>query len=558
ALAVSPERDEELLAATAFGIFKSTDAGLTWRWRGRFMNATDVTYDPGSPRDAAAATSRGVVRSRDGGLTWRHDREARLDGEREEAAAVSVHIIESGEASGTVVAGTDDGRFFRRRDGGDEAVAVELGVRRAVIDTRLEVQGYPSSAAVPKQDELRAARDRFLTRLASASPDELLMEEVRVLALVALEAWLRGEDFFEEAPDVDLEDGLKQVVRHWARLQRSFINESAPSTLEIDPTGRYLAAVHHYDNGVEQRSELQIFNLQNVLLYDEESLAQVGPSRFWKELHAPHRRPEQMPPTFGAPVAGRFLAWDRTGSTVATAFDADALVLWGLPRQTTLASAVPAQMLARHVKGFRSPVAAAAFAPGGVHLGALDRDGRPYAVRLVDGGGDARPLAKEPPEGGARLLAMLDGGVLTFGDGGQVRFWPVGQALGGLEPELIREERGRFDHVDVDPAGRWVLAAVDGGEPARPERWSTMLLIPHRAGRPGQATVIGAGAFWSQARFSPDGGWLAISRREGTQVWKLSEEPQRFLNVDAGSPVRFSPDSRLVQVGRELYSLDGP
>ncbi|MEM8998534.1 MAG: hypothetical protein AAGF23_27355, partial [Acidobacteriota bacterium] len=43
-----------------------------------------------------------------------------------------------------------------------------------------------------------------------------------------------------------------------------------------------------------------------------------------------------------------------------------------------------------------------------------------------------------------------------------------------------------------------------------------------------------------------------------TEVWRLSEEPQRFLNADAGSPVRFSPDSRLVQVGRELFSLDGP
>ncbi|MEO1366025.1 MAG: hypothetical protein AAFX50_02525, partial [Acidobacteriota bacterium] len=294
------------------------------------------------------------------------------------------------------------------------------------------------------------------------------------------------------------------------------------------------------------------------LLYDEETLAQVGPSRFWKELHSPYRRPEQMPPTFGAPVAGRFLDWDPTGSTVATAFGTDALVLWGLPRQTTLASAVPQQLRARHVKGFESPVAAAAFAPGGGHLGALDRDGRPYAVRLVDGGGDARPLAKEPPEGGARLLAMLDGGALTFGDGGQVRFWPVGQTLGGAEPELIREERGRFDVVDVDPTGRWVLAAVDGGDPVRPERWKTLVLIPHRAGRPGQGTVIGGGAFWSRARFSPDGGWLAISRREGTEVWRLSEEPQRFLNADAGSPVRFSPDSRLVQVGRELYSLDGP
>ncbi|MEM1179119.1 MAG: hypothetical protein AAGM22_12295 [Acidobacteriota bacterium] len=555
-LAVNPEREGELLAATAFGLFKTEDGGRSWAWRGRFMNATDVAFRPDRPLEAVAATSRGVVRSVDGGNTWLFERDARPnDGRQGVPATLSVHLIDAGEASGTRLVGTDDGRFLRRRAEGEER-SVELPVRGAVVDWSLQAQGYAEDAPVPRADALRLERDRFLIGLASASEDELLMEDVRLSALLALEAWLRGEDFFESAPGVNLEDGLLNVVRHWARLQRQFLDEAAPQTLEFDPTGRFLAAVHHFDNGSEQRSELQIFSLGNVLFYGEGSPTSLGPNRFWKELHAPYRRPEQMPPVFSSPEAGRFLGWGPSGMAVATAFGHDALMLWRLPEQSILASAVPRQLVPRQVDGFRAPVAAAAFAPSGRYLGALDRDGRPYSVVLANESGRARPLAAEPPEGGARQLAMLDAGLLSFGDGGQVRFWPLPGAPGGAEPELIREEGERFDHVDVDPTGRWVLAAVDAAEANPRERWKRILLVPHRLGRPGPVAVIGAGGYWSRALFSPDGRWLAISGREDTELWELSDEPQRFLGVAVGAPVRFSADSRRIQIGDELFSLD--
>jgi photosystem II stability/assembly factor-like uncharacterized protein len=58
------------------GLFKSTDAGETWRPVGKELkNLAAVTVNPGRTNELFAATSDGVIfKSNDGGMTWKEQR----------------------------------------------------------------------------------------------------------------------------------------------------------------------------------------------------------------------------------------------------------------------------------------------------------------------------------------------------------------------------------------------------------------------------------------------------------------------------------------------------
>ncbi|MBI1893621.1 MAG: hypothetical protein HYS14_05885 [Candidatus Rokubacteria bacterium] len=70
--AVNPEHAKVMYVATQDGLFKSTDAGATWKPVGQGLkNLAAVTLNPKKPGEVYAATADGIIfRSTNGGTTW--------------------------------------------------------------------------------------------------------------------------------------------------------------------------------------------------------------------------------------------------------------------------------------------------------------------------------------------------------------------------------------------------------------------------------------------------------------------------------------------------------
>ena len=70
--AVDPTNAKVMYVVMREGLFKSTDAGETWRAAGKApKNLAAVAVNPARPTEVYAATTEGVIlRSPDGGTTW--------------------------------------------------------------------------------------------------------------------------------------------------------------------------------------------------------------------------------------------------------------------------------------------------------------------------------------------------------------------------------------------------------------------------------------------------------------------------------------------------------
>ncbi len=70
--AVSPADPKVMYVAMRDGLFKSTDAGETWKPVGReLQNLAAVIVNSRKPNEVYASTADGVIfRSSDGGMTW--------------------------------------------------------------------------------------------------------------------------------------------------------------------------------------------------------------------------------------------------------------------------------------------------------------------------------------------------------------------------------------------------------------------------------------------------------------------------------------------------------
>lgn len=70
--AVDPTNSKVMYAAMRDGLFKSQDAGASWKSIGKeFKNMTSVAVNPKKPTDIFAAAFEGAVfKSNDGGVKW--------------------------------------------------------------------------------------------------------------------------------------------------------------------------------------------------------------------------------------------------------------------------------------------------------------------------------------------------------------------------------------------------------------------------------------------------------------------------------------------------------
>ena len=70
--AVDPENPKVMYVVMRDGLFKSTDAGETWKAVGKGLkNLAAMTVNPRKPNELYAAAADGTIfRSTDGGTTW--------------------------------------------------------------------------------------------------------------------------------------------------------------------------------------------------------------------------------------------------------------------------------------------------------------------------------------------------------------------------------------------------------------------------------------------------------------------------------------------------------
>ncbi|MGH7771019.1 MAG: WD40/YVTN/BNR-like repeat-containing protein [Candidatus Binatia bacterium] len=71
--AVNLENPKVMYAAMRDGLFKSTDAGETWKAVGKELkNMAAVTVNPRKPNEVYASTADGIIfKSTDGGMVWK-------------------------------------------------------------------------------------------------------------------------------------------------------------------------------------------------------------------------------------------------------------------------------------------------------------------------------------------------------------------------------------------------------------------------------------------------------------------------------------------------------
>jgi len=74
--AVDPQDPKVMYAAMRDGLFKSTDAGETWkRTGGELKNLAAVTVNPKNPSQVYVSTAEGkIFASADGGVKWKAQR----------------------------------------------------------------------------------------------------------------------------------------------------------------------------------------------------------------------------------------------------------------------------------------------------------------------------------------------------------------------------------------------------------------------------------------------------------------------------------------------------
>jgi uncharacterized repeat protein (TIGR01451 family) len=117
-LTIDPTNSSILYAATASGVFKSLDRGVSWSLTGRnssnvVFSANSVAVDPSNPARIYAGTfGSGVYRSMNGGESW-GDYEGSLSG----FAGVVLCVVVDPNNSSTLYAGTFD-RVYKSMNGG--------------------------------------------------------------------------------------------------------------------------------------------------------------------------------------------------------------------------------------------------------------------------------------------------------------------------------------------------------------------------------------------------------------------------------------------------------
>ncbi len=542
ALALHPDRNGWIHAATPLGIFRSEDGGEQWRRVLAWHNGAVLTHHPSQSDVLVAGTAQGIAFSRDAGETWD------LRVLRDPISAAEFDPVYGSR----VFAGNDHG----------ESIELDLDLEHLERRRAPRPKVHPPSdrGQIPLtkearyeagwEDPRRDLRRRALAWLATAPDHELGIENMRTMALLALESHLRGETAISSDPEVDLTDAAGRLMKRQHQLQEQYVSRWGVERVSVDPTSRLLAVEYRWDDGARERSEIRVFDLRRSSLYRPSAFSSVGPTVWWKELHDRFRRPESWEPQRVLSGAGRFLGWSVDGSTLISQNDWDQVTLWPVGADTQGAGE------AKTFRGLSSPVLDASMDPSGTLLAIVGLDGRPLWIDVRSG--SRRLLTRDVLDGGIRHVAMTSHGVLTAGADGTVRRWP----LEGPDTVLVSESEG-FDHVERSPDGRWWLLGRNNERRGEREDglWGRVHLMdltdPDLT-----AYRLGEGQLWSGIRWSPDQRWAALSH--GTQGSSLlvsltrnetRSRPPAAFEVGSSPYLHFDPLGDLVITSNALWVL---
>ncbi len=540
-LVAHPNRDGWFHAGTSLGIFRSEDGGEQWRRVLAWHNVATLAHHPSHSDFLVAGTAQGGIFSQDAGETWNP---LHLQDPTSSLAFDPVY-------SSRAFAGNDHGEVIEL-----DADLKRLERRRIA---RPDINPAPGRSEIPLtdaarevapwQDARRDLRRRILSWLATAPEQELGIEDMRAMTLLALESYLRGETVISES-DLRLQDASTRLMKRLRRLQEQYVSRWGVERMSIDPTSRFLAVEYFWDDGTQGHSEIRVFDLRRSRLYEPSAFVDVGPSIWWKELHDRFRRPEAWEPRQVLSGAGRFLGWSVDGSALISQNEWDQITLWPVGSD----SAVGGE--AKTLRGLSSPVLDASLDPSGSLLALVGLDGRPLWVDLRTG--SRRLLTREILDGGIRHVAMSSHGVVTAGADGTVRRW----TLDGQDTTVISDTEG-FDHVERSPDGRWWLLGRNNERRGEPEDglWERTYildladpnLVVHR---------VGEGRLWSGIRWSPDHQWAALVH--GTQGSSLlvhlksadsGGRPPAAHELGVTSYLHFDPLSPLLLTSNALWVL---
>lgn len=134
-LAIDPHNHQVLYSGNVFGIYKSTDQGLTWGWVTSklpgYLGASAIAIDPSNSTNVYfCINGQGVYKSMDAGASWA------LTGNADNRPLWAQTIVIDPETSSTIYAGTSGNGVFKTANGGKSWMPINTGFPPTERDVR--------------------------------------------------------------------------------------------------------------------------------------------------------------------------------------------------------------------------------------------------------------------------------------------------------------------------------------------------------------------------------------------------------------------------------------
>jgi len=148
-LAVDPNNPSQIYAATEWGVYRSSDAGQTWRGSSNYSYAYGLAVDPANSYVIYAGYQKRIYKSTDGGVTW-----TAIEGE------LAGNCRRMAVAGSAVYFGSRAG-IYRSTDAGATWAAAQTGIRAGLVPSCFVAPSSPNVLYANVSDRGFFQSDRF-------------------------------------------------------------------------------------------------------------------------------------------------------------------------------------------------------------------------------------------------------------------------------------------------------------------------------------------------------------------------------------------------------------
>ncbi len=552
---LDPRGSDVTMAATAFGLWRSGDAGDSWSLLNLRANvaamvtsarpATSATAAKSTKAESSAGqqfgilagTSNGLWKSADGGRKWR---QSPLD---QPVYSIAVDPV----VPLTLYAGLDGNRLGQSRDGGQSWDVVPLD---ADAGHRAEPQNVVARARLIDDSEQVTPAAFGLWQALQATPTVY----PRLRALIANELLARSPVVYESLVRSSLVDSLQKI-----RQAEEGHNPEDPQELRFSPRQRWLLARYGLASCSPCDHEIRLFDLEKV------NLQASGPTpgtASWRELHDLTLEPPHLLPRWILTEPGRPLTWsanDRFLATGTGTASGATMWTWDLGDGSVAVNA-----------GARDQVSPATLEPRSWDLGeawnrCLTPDEAPAdeaPEEILEATAPPSPDTSYPPadctvalsgDGEWFAFATVDNnaavGSSADGDGNAAVLRIARRRASATEVEVVwslpvdSQHPVRWQHLRFTSDHRRLLAFASDGA-----LWS--FLVGSTADG-ALDPVAETGETWGDITLDPAGRWLAASTQRHLWVWSLSDSDWKPIELPVAAGIRnslFSGDGRWLAV----------